>query len=370
MPHSIPRFPSASLQLVVKSSPPSVIFLPVNVPMVSFIIPTLNSGRYITACLRSIRMQQYDPTRYEILIADGGSRDATVQIANEFQATLIDARGLLAEASKGLALRQARGDFIAMVDTDNEITSPLWLQRITQSLAAHPDALGFESYYIKRPGSPLLNRYLTALLQISDPIAKTMAGPLKPIAPPADGLELYRLPSDGSHPTGANGFVFHRRLLDLAPRGVPFHEAAFFPGLIQSGHVILLKRQDCSIYHDYADGWMHYMRKRRRMVINYLLRRQEVPVTWDSKRSRWALPLAFLYHSTVIGPLLEYTYRAARDRDLDWLIGPAVSLWSCIGVGLGYLDYSRQHDTAARKRLSMKLNTGAEALDAPGDNKQ
>jgi hypothetical protein len=162
--------------------------------------------------------------------------------------------------------------------------------------------------------------------------------------------------------------MFHRRLLDLAPRDVPFHEAAFFPALIQAGHTILLKRKDCSIYHDYAEGWMHYMRKRRRMVINYLLRRQEVPVTWDSGRSRWALPLAFLYHSTVIGPAIEYGARACLDRDPDWLIGPAVSLWSCIGTALGVLDYARQRDAASRKRLSMKLNTGAEALEKPREH--
>jgi glycosyltransferase involved in cell wall biosynthesis len=333
--------------------------------MLTYIIPTLNSERYLGNCLRSIRMQEYDPTRYEILIADGGSRDSTVRIAKEFNTTILDARGLLAEASKGLALRHARGEFIAMVDTDNEIVTPAWMRRVTEALAAHPEALGFESYYVKRPGSPLLNRYLTGLLQISDPIARTMAGRLTLLSRSPEGEELYRMPTDGSHPTGANGFVFHRRLLDLAPRNLPFHEAAFFPSLVQSGRNILLKRQDCCVYHDYAEGWIHYMRKRRRMVINYLLRRQEVPVTWDSKRSRLALPLAFLYHSTVIGPAIEGCYRACRERDPDWLIAPAVSLWSCLGTALGLLDYMKQRDTASRKRLSMKLNTGAEALTSP-----
>jgi len=336
-----------------------------NVPTLSYIIPTLNSERYLGNCLRSIRMQDFDVAQYEILIADGGSRDATVRIAKEFEATILDARGLLAEASKGLALRQARGQYIAMVDTDNEIVSPAWMQRVTQALAAHPEALGFESYYVKRPGGPLLNRYLTGLLQISDPIARTMAGRLTLLSRSPEGVEAYRMPLDGSHPTGANGFVFHRRLFERSPGGVPFHEAAFFPALVHAGCNRLLKRRDCCVYHDYTDGWMHYLRKRRRMVINYLLRRQEVPVTWDSNRSPFALPLAFLYHATVVGPLLSSCYRACRERDPDWLIAPIVSPWSCLGTALGVLDYLKQKDTASRKRLSMKLNTGAEALEAP-----
>lgn len=334
-------------------------------PVFSFVIPTLNSERFLATCLRSIRRQDYDPARYEILIADGGSRDATVRIAQEFNTTILDARGLLAEASKGLALRQARGEFIAMVDTDNEIISPLWMQRVESALKAYPEALGFESYYAKRHGSPLLNRYLTGLLQISDPIARTMAGRLSLLSRSNEGVEVYRLPADGSHPTGANGFVFHRRLLALAPQGIPFHEAAFFPSLIQAGHDILLKRRDCCVYHDYAEGWMPYMRKRRRMVINYLLRRQEVLVTWDSRRSKWSLPLSFFYHATFIGPAIDGCYHAIRERDPDWLISPIVSLWSCMGTTMGILDYFRTRDAAARKRLSMKLNTGAEAVTTP-----
>ena len=53
----------------------------VEVPKVSFIIPTLNAAGILGNCLASIRNQDYPKERYEILVVDGGSKDGTQDIA-------------------------------------------------------------------------------------------------------------------------------------------------------------------------------------------------------------------------------------------------------------------------------------------------
>ena len=147
----------------------------------------------------------------------------------------------------------------------------------------------------------------------------------------------------------------------MVPSDQPFHEAAFFPWLIQAGVTKLVKRRDCGIYHHFVTGWMNYFQKRRRQVINYKLRRQEVPFTWDSRRPKWKMPATLLYHGTVVGPLCEGIWHAIRERDPDWLLYPAVSGWTCLSTALGFWDYWRAKDKHARARLSMRLSTGTEA---------
>ena len=54
-----------------------------NNPSVS-IIPTLNSAKTLRACLESIAMQDYPKDKIEIIIADAGSTDQTLDIISEF----------------------------------------------------------------------------------------------------------------------------------------------------------------------------------------------------------------------------------------------------------------------------------------------
>jgi succinoglycan biosynthesis protein ExoA len=50
--------------------------------LLTIVIPALNEERYIAACLRSL-LAQIDPSRSEILVIDGGSRDSTLKIVSE-----------------------------------------------------------------------------------------------------------------------------------------------------------------------------------------------------------------------------------------------------------------------------------------------
>ena len=53
-------------------------------PTISILIPTLNSAKTLRACLESIAMQDYPKDNIEIIIADGGSTDGTLEIISEF----------------------------------------------------------------------------------------------------------------------------------------------------------------------------------------------------------------------------------------------------------------------------------------------
>ena len=56
--------------------------------LVSVVTPTLNSARWMHECCASVRMQQTDGVEVEHLVADGGSDDDTVAIAESYGCTL------------------------------------------------------------------------------------------------------------------------------------------------------------------------------------------------------------------------------------------------------------------------------------------
>jgi len=59
--------------------------------MISVVIPALNEEKYLPDCLKSLRNQDYTGT-YEIIIADNGSTDNTVRIAQDFKPVLCPVR--------------------------------------------------------------------------------------------------------------------------------------------------------------------------------------------------------------------------------------------------------------------------------------
>jgi hypothetical protein len=93
-------------------------------PSISVIIPTKNEGILLPRLLGSLRSQ---PNITEIIVADNGSRDDTVRIAQA--AGCILARGGLPSTGKNMGARLASGDVLLFADADT-IIEPTHLQCI------------------------------------------------------------------------------------------------------------------------------------------------------------------------------------------------------------------------------------------------
>jgi rSAM/selenodomain-associated transferase 2 len=79
---------------------------------ISVIIPTLNEARIIGESIQSLRLQQPG----EIIVADGGSSDGTVQAAKEADRVIAAGRGRALQMNAGAAL--ARGDILLYLHAD------------------------------------------------------------------------------------------------------------------------------------------------------------------------------------------------------------------------------------------------------------
>jgi glycosyltransferase involved in cell wall biosynthesis len=96
-------------------------------PTVSFVIPTRNSGMTLELCLSSIYNQNYDKDKLEIIIIDSYSKDNTLEIAKKFTSKIVLHNGSLGEI-RDLGFKVAKGDIIAMFDSDVIIPHKDWLK--------------------------------------------------------------------------------------------------------------------------------------------------------------------------------------------------------------------------------------------------
>ncbi|MDH5754022.1 MAG: glycosyltransferase family 2 protein [Candidatus Bathyarchaeota archaeon] len=89
-------------------------------PKVSIIIPTYNSGETLAECLKSIHGQNY--LFYEVIVVDNFSSDDTLKIAKEFGAKIIQQKCNPALA-RNIGIANSTGKYILFLDSD-QVLSP------------------------------------------------------------------------------------------------------------------------------------------------------------------------------------------------------------------------------------------------------
>jgi glycosyltransferase involved in cell wall biosynthesis len=106
---------------------------------VSILTPTLNAGRYVASCLRSIAAQSYPHDRIQHLVLDGGSTDDTVDLCRQRGAEVhVERDGSLYEAlNRGMGL--VRGDVIGWLNSDDTY-DPDAIANVIRAFEAHPEA--------------------------------------------------------------------------------------------------------------------------------------------------------------------------------------------------------------------------------------
>ncbi len=121
----------------------------------SIIIPTLNEEAFIATCLEAICQLDYDLSTVEVLVADNGSSDRTLQIAGTFSHRLdiriLSIPGVSVSALRNSGARAAQGRYLAFVDADCDVC-PQWLEAADRILAANVTVTG--ASYLVPPNAP------------------------------------------------------------------------------------------------------------------------------------------------------------------------------------------------------------------------
>ena len=134
-------------------------------PKVSIIVAAYNSQETIEECLKSILALNYPEGFFEAIVMDGGSKDATVKIAEKFPIKVVSIR-LNAPAAYNYAMKIAAYPILGFIDADAKVEGE-WLNKLAPHLS-DPKVAGvsgsIETWNAENPwarsiGYELKNRY-------------------------------------------------------------------------------------------------------------------------------------------------------------------------------------------------------------------
>ena len=294
--------------------------------MLSIIIPTLNSERTLDECLKAILSQDFPRGGYEIVVADAGSSDRTLEIARANGVDVVCENPLkTGEAGKTAGIKASHGDLIALIDSDNILPDSGWLRKMT---APFEDDAVFATEpvrYSARPSDPSLTRYF-AELGMNDPVCLFVGNYDRYCAVTGrwTGLDIPVERRDGwmklvlkdKIPTiGADGFIFRRRILDKVSWSPYFFDIDVAAAAATGGCGAIAK-VDTSIIHLYCARFGDFVRKQRRRIRDFLFfaKTKERTYPWNSQRKGGVL--LFILSAALVLPLavqaLLFAVRAPR----------------------------------------------------------
>ncbi len=304
---------------------------------ISVIIATLNSGRVLEPCLKSIREQDYDQNLVEIIIADGGSTDDTLEIARKYGAKIIPENTGSPEAAKAIALSHTQNEFILTVDDDNVLPEKNWLALMISCLKKEPTAVACYPWrYTFEKQAKILNRYFS-LFGANDPVAwflvkadrqSYLADNYKFSGKIQDKGDYFlaEFNPDNLPTVGANGFLIKRQILEQAQIDPEhfFHIDINLDLVSQGLNKYVVVKND--IIHCSGESFWHYLKKRKRYMEELYLRdaRQRRYLIYNPQKDKLKILLYSLYSLTLIGPVFDAARGYCKLKDSAWFLHPLI----------------------------------------------
>ncbi|KKQ31640.1 MAG: Glycosyl transferase [Candidatus Shapirobacteria bacterium GW2011_GWE1_38_10] len=294
---------------------------------VSIIIPTLNSGRVLSKCLKSIISQTYK--NLEILIIDGGSSDATLKIAKKYRCKVFKNPLKTAEAGKAVGLKNAKGNFIAFIDSDNVLPNTNWLKDMLIPFI-DSSIIGSEPIsFTYRKNAGYIERY-SALLGANDPYAYINGNydRYSHLSKKWTNLKLETIDKinylkvkidDNRHiPTfGANGTIFIKSFLDNLFKGSYLFDIDI---IAMAPKPIYFAKVKTGIIHSFCESSLtKFLKKQQRRLSDYYQYKDLRQYLWSNSSNTLYFSL---YSLLIIPPLVDALRGFFRKPDPAWFFHP------------------------------------------------
>jgi hypothetical protein len=121
-------------------------------PAISFVVPVRNDAHRLQRCLKTIREGTPAGTTIELVVADNGSTDGSIDVARAAGATVLSLPDLRLGELRNRAAAATRAPVLAFVDADHEI-GPSWIACALESLRQSNVAGVGAPYHAPAPGT-------------------------------------------------------------------------------------------------------------------------------------------------------------------------------------------------------------------------
>ena len=131
--------------------------------LVSIVMPSYNAEKFVSETIESVLRQTY--TNWELIIVDDCSKDNTAEVVANFQDARIrfmrNEKNSGAAVSRNRALREAKGRWIAFLDSD-DLWEPEKLEKQIAFMETNGYSFSFTDYRIVMPDGNALPYIFTA----------------------------------------------------------------------------------------------------------------------------------------------------------------------------------------------------------------
>lgn len=315
-------------------------------PRVSFVIATFNSGDFIEGPLQSILKQDYPQDLIEVVFSDGGSTDHTYEIAKKYPLVRVVKNNLvLGDPGYAVGGEAARGDVVVFMGHDNELVQKNWIRMMIRPFQEDTKIAGAFPHLDNRSGDNWLTRYVN---RFTDPGNHFVYGyannPLtfgkyyRNIKKTKDWVVYDFTPKDHPILEFEQGFMLKR----IAYKR---NESTWYCGIMAvidmlgQGHQIAYVPQASNYHNTLNKGLGQFIRKHR-WAIDYNLDSRETFGMYKQKfglkgrkeyissRRRLRMYLYPFYGISFVLPCLRALFYYIKDGDQEWLYHPFITFVS------------------------------------------
>jgi glycosyltransferase involved in cell wall biosynthesis len=323
---------------------------------VSFIVPTLNEKLRIGKALESIMSQDY-PEPVEVILADGGSVDGTIEIAKRYGCRILQDPTKLPEARMFAAFRQAHGEICIFMDADNCLRGNDWLNKMLKPFE-DPQVQAVTTHPVSEKDEFFLNRYLNNLP--SDPLTFFVHGyhedlremkRVYSVEKETDDYVLFRFdpinyPIIAMHQGFALRKTSHESSSNMEDDILPIIE------MIEKNQKIAYVPK-AGIRHLSISNMRDFFNKYRRRTLvgltgNNSFKKRLNQLPRDKRLRTYLSPIYFMSFILPVGTGVK---RFIQTRDPVMLIHPFVCGLFLLAVISGLFDYLLQPDRVRKQRL-------------------
>ena len=127
-------------------------------PLLTYIVPVYNTAAYLPRCLQSIIDQPVAADDCEVLVVDDGSTDDSRAVIERYardypQVRLLVQHNAGVSAARNLALEQARGQYVAFVDSDDYLEDGAAAILLDRAVSDELDVLVFNFSRVNPDGN-------------------------------------------------------------------------------------------------------------------------------------------------------------------------------------------------------------------------
>jgi glycosyltransferase involved in cell wall biosynthesis len=318
-------------------------------------IPFLNEEHNLQRCLKSIVAQDYPRDRLEVVLADGGSSDGSVQIIERFKddlnITILDNSDLKeAEWGKAKAIDYASGELVQSIDADMWMSSRSMLSQLARPLSDDPELAAAVAPYAYSKELSVWSRFLSMDEFQRDPLYQKLTPSMEQFVVEDRGsYKVCRFDTTKVPPMGGTT-MYRRKTIDLQRWNGSFNDIDQIIKLIEEGNNRVAYVDSVGWFHEHCTSLGNLMKKRRRNLVgqsnSYLKSDVRRDFEWldTSNRTETLRLVGWIVGTNLLIPRAIEGFRQYRDsKKIESLLRPIVAVAVTDSILYGVLSSEEGH---------------------------